>query len=87
LQEIGRLKKANVGYVANEQIKQDMAWMLFKRLFDVVAAAVAIVLLMPLLVLIALLIKLESKGPVLYISKRAGRNYRISTSTNSGLCG
>jgi lipopolysaccharide/colanic/teichoic acid biosynthesis glycosyltransferase len=54
-----------------------MAWILFKRVFDVVVAAMAILLLLPLLLLIALLIKLESSGPVIYISKRAGRNYRV----------
>jgi lipopolysaccharide/colanic/teichoic acid biosynthesis glycosyltransferase len=77
LQEITRLKRAVIDFTAAEQIKQDAAWMFFKRLFDIVAAASAIVLLMPLLLLIALLIKLESKGPVLYISKRAGRNYHV----------
>lgn len=48
-----------------------------RRLFDILAAFSAIILLSPLMLLIALAIKLESKGPVFYISKRAGRGYRI----------
>ncbi|MBC6490328.1 sugar transferase [Flavihumibacter stibioxidans] len=48
-----------------------------RRLFDILAAFAAIILLSPLMLLIALAIKLESKGPVFYISKRAGRGYRI----------
>ena len=38
---------------------------------------VALVLLMPLMVVISLAIRFESKGSVLYKSKRAGSNYRI----------
>ncbi len=48
-----------------------------KRLFDIVVAAVALVLLSPLMLLIALAIKLESRGPVLYVSKRVGQGYRL----------
>ncbi len=48
-----------------------------KRSFDVVVTAVIILLLSPLFLLIALAIRLESKGPVFYIAKRAGRGYRV----------
>ncbi len=48
-----------------------------KRLFDVVFSSVAIILLSPLFVVIALLIKLESRGPIIYKSKRAGTGYKI----------
>ena len=49
----------------------------FKRGFDILVASIALLLLSPLFLLIALAIKLESKGPVFYIAKRAGRGYRI----------
>ncbi len=48
-----------------------------KRGFDILIAAIALLLLSPLFLLIALAIKLESSGPVFYISKRAGRGYKI----------
>ena len=48
-----------------------------KRSFDVVVTSVIILLLSPLFLLIALAIRLESKGPVFYIAKRAGRGYRV----------
>lgn len=48
-----------------------------KRTFDIVAASSALVLLAPVLLVIAVMIKLDSKGPVFYSSPRAGRNYRI----------
>ncbi|GAO41331.1 sugar transferase [Flavihumibacter petaseus] len=48
-----------------------------RRLFDIFFASVAILVTLPLMLLIAAAIKLESNGPVLYISKRAGRGYRV----------
>jgi lipopolysaccharide/colanic/teichoic acid biosynthesis glycosyltransferase len=44
-----------------------------KRALDVVFSAMTIVLLAPLLAVIALVIKLESPGPVLYVAPRLGR--------------
>ena len=50
------------------------AW---KRAFDVLFAACALVLLSPLLIGTAVAIRLESKGKVIYKSQRVGSNYRI----------
>jgi Undecaprenyl-phosphate glucose phosphotransferase len=47
-----------------------------KRIFDVAFAAVALLVLSPLLVLVGLLIKLDSRGPVLFRQMRAGFNNR-----------
>ena len=43
-----------------------------KRLFDVVAAALALLVLSPLLALIAAAVKLTSRGPLIYRSRRPG---------------
>jgi lipopolysaccharide/colanic/teichoic acid biosynthesis glycosyltransferase len=48
-----------------------------KRIFDVIFSSTLIILLSPLFLVIAILIKLESKGPVMYISKRVGTGYKI----------
>ena len=45
-----------------------------KRLFDFVIAAVALVLLSPLLLAVALWIKLDSPGPVFFRQERVGRH-------------
>ncbi len=50
-----------------------------KRLLDIVCAAVGIVLLSPLLLLLALLIRLESPGPVIFRQRRLGQYGRIFT--------
>jgi Undecaprenyl-phosphate glucose phosphotransferase len=47
-----------------------------KRVTDIVVAAVALVILSPLLLLLALLVKLTSPGPVLYAQERMGLDGR-----------
>jgi lipopolysaccharide/colanic/teichoic acid biosynthesis glycosyltransferase len=47
-----------------------------KRGFDVVGASLGLLLISPILLLIAVLIKLTSTGPVLYKSERIGKNYQ-----------
>lgn len=50
---------------------------IFKRVFDVVSSGLALLVLSPLLLLVAAAIRLESKGPVIYKSKRVGTGYKI----------
>jgi putative colanic acid biosynthesis UDP-glucose lipid carrier transferase len=47
---------------------------LLKRLVDIVCSAVALVLLMPLFLIVALVVKLDSPGPVLFRQTRHGFN-------------
>jgi lipopolysaccharide/colanic/teichoic acid biosynthesis glycosyltransferase len=47
-----------------------------KRLFDVLGAAVSLVLLAPLMVLVAVAVRLDSPGPVLFRQERVGRHGR-----------
>ena len=48
-----------------------------KRLFDIALASLAFFLLLLPLLLITLLVRLTSPGPVLYWSERVGRNHQI----------
>ncbi len=50
---------------------------LWKRCFDIVFSGCAILGLSPLLLLTALAIRMESRGPIIYKSKRVGSNYKI----------
>jgi lipopolysaccharide/colanic/teichoic acid biosynthesis glycosyltransferase len=50
-----------------------------KRLFDIVGASIALVAASPLLAVAAVLIKLESRGPVVYRSTRVGKDGRAFT--------
>ena len=50
---------------------------IWKRLFDIVVATLSIIILSPIFIITAIAIKMESKGPVLFKSKRVGTNYTI----------
>lgn len=45
-----------------------------KRIIDFAITLIAVVILAPVFLLIALLIKLDSNGPVLFVQKRLGKN-------------
>jgi len=53
--------------------------LLAKRTFDILLSAIALVLLSPLMLVVALLIKLTSPGPVLYRQVRSGLGGRLFT--------
>jgi len=44
-----------------------------KRLFDIAASTVLLILFMPFFLIVALLIRLESPGPILFTQQRVGR--------------
>ncbi len=49
----------------------------WKRLFDIVFSILAIIVTSPIFILTAIAIRLESKGPIMFKSKRVGTNYAI----------
>lgn len=50
---------------------------LVKRVFDIVVASTALLMLSPLMIITMILMKIESKGPWFYASKRVGTGYQI----------
>jgi exopolysaccharide biosynthesis polyprenyl glycosylphosphotransferase len=73
--QVGRLQMMNLAISPVESF----AYIVLKRTFDLVAATLAIVVLSPLFLLIALLIELDSPGPVLFRQQRVGRNGQLFT--------
>ncbi len=49
----------------------------FKRCFDCLVAIMALILLSPILLLTALAIKIESRGPVIFKQERLGKNGKV----------
>ncbi|QJD81365.1 sugar transferase [Spirosoma rhododendri] len=49
----------------------------WKRGIDIAVSLSALLVLSPLLLVVAVLIRLDSKGPILYKSARAGTNFRV----------
>ncbi len=61
---------------SNEKVYENQISLL-KRAIDVIISLAALIILSPLLLLVAIIIKLESKGSVIYVSKRVGTGYNI----------
>jgi exopolysaccharide biosynthesis polyprenyl glycosylphosphotransferase len=73
--QAGRMQMMNVAISPVES----SAYTVLKRTFDVVAATLGILLLSPLFLVIAVLVKLNSPGPVLFLQERVGRQGRHFT--------
>ena len=58
-----------------------------KRVFDVVASGLGLIVLSPLFLILAIWIKLDSRGPVFYRQVRVGRYNRDFCIFNSARCG
>jgi len=50
-----------------------MNCLLIKEIFDKVVALIALVILLPLFLIVAVLVKIDSKGPVFFMQERAGK--------------
>lgn len=62
---------------AVKQIKSGRKLFSLKRFFDVFFASLALLILSPIFILVAIGIKFSSKGPVFYTSLRAGQGFKI----------
>lgn len=69
-QDSRRVQWANTGH--SENLRR-----LLKRLIDLVVASMALIFLLPVLLLIALLIKFDSPGPAIYCACRVGRRGQL----------
>lgn len=54
--------------------KRKYFYLIMKRIIDIVASGVGLAVLSPLLVIVSILIKLESKGPIIFSQERVGIN-------------
>lgn len=68
------IQLANATSPSVDQKQIPLSFRIFKRCFDVVLALLAIVLLSPLLLCVAIAIKTTSAGPVIFKQERYGRN-------------
>ena len=63
-------------YLSYQRHEPDRPSLLIKALLDRTLAAGGLVMTAPLMLVVALLVKLTSRGPVLFIQRRGGRNGR-----------
>jgi lipopolysaccharide/colanic/teichoic acid biosynthesis glycosyltransferase len=64
---------APLSHVLDEARRRDLGYAVAKRALDVVAAAALLLILLPLFAIIAIAIRLESRGPVFYRAERVGK--------------
>ena len=48
-----------------------------KRIFDMLASGIALIVLLPIFIIIGIFIKIDSRGPVFFVQKRAGKEGKI----------
>lgn len=58
----------------SDKYKRNFGYYFIKRLIDIIGSLSGIIVLSPLILIIALLIKFESKGPIFFSQKRMGIN-------------
>ncbi|CUO42516.1 sugar transferase [Clostridium disporicum] len=49
-------------------------YLFFKRVIDIIAAVIGLIVLSPILLIVAILIKIDSKGPILFKQQRVGKD-------------
>jgi len=53
---------------------KDIMYIVVKRVFDIIVSGLSLILLLPIFLIIGIMIKSDSKGPVFYKHKRIGKN-------------
>jgi|APDOM4702015159_1054818.scaffolds.fasta_scaffold00110_6 lipopolysaccharide/colanic/teichoic acid biosynthesis glycosyltransferase len=77
IERIGFLKAYGGLPVSYQHKETEYKMPIVKRLFDILVAGTALLAISPILLLVVIAIRLESKGKVYYISKRVGTGYRV----------
>ena len=81
INKIALIKKRQELLYANDRKKKKevkhFVLPVWKRTFDIIFTSIALIVLSPLFIIIAIAIRLESKGSIIYKSKRVGTNYTI----------
>lgn len=65
------------GKVIEREVFRKMLVVIFagiKFMFDRIVAFIGLIILLPIMIIIAIMIKIDSRGPILFIQKRTGKN-------------
>lgn len=60
--------------ILKEQMEHKKIYEFIKRLVDIVCSLIGLTVLMPILIIVAILIKIESKGPMIFSQERVGKD-------------
>lgn len=70
------LKRSSIQHWAHKslvKVRENVLYNLLKRLMDIVFASMGLLVLSPIFLLVGVLIRLDSPGPVIYVQQRAGK--------------
>lgn len=67
----------SVSYWRSARVQKPLLWVLMKRTGDLMAGAALLLISLPLWLLIAVVVKIVSPGPVLFVQERVGKNGRL----------
>ena len=70
----GKIENISIVRVKNNEKIKNKPYIYVKRGIDVILSTIALVVLSPLFLILAILIKLDSKGPVFFLHTRIGKN-------------
>jgi exopolysaccharide biosynthesis polyprenyl glycosylphosphotransferase len=62
------------GVLFREQIETKRGYCFFKRMMDIICSVIGIIALIPVFFIVALAIKIESRGPIVFVQKRVGKD-------------
>ncbi|MFO7914272.1 MAG: sugar transferase [Candidatus Krumholzibacteriales bacterium] len=67
----------SIALLSDYNIRQSRFYLITKRALDLIVASLIVLMVLPLVPVIVLLIKMDSKGPVLFRQKRVGKNGKV----------
>lgn len=76
MQNIGIIQEENITSYEYE-IKKSVFYHSLKRIIDVTGSLIGIIIFSPILILVSIAIKIESKGPVIFSEERVGLNGKV----------
>lgn len=63
--------------ILKEQVEERRGYELVKRSIDIICSLIGLIVLMPILIVVAILIRIESKGSIIFSQDRVGKNGMI----------
>ena len=60
-----------------KKYKKSITYEILKRTLDIIVSLISLIILSPILLIVALLVKADSKGPVIFSQPRVGKNGKI----------
>ena len=68
------MEKVEIDEISNTKVSDKKVYTFFKRVFDIFSSLIAIIVFSPIILLVAIAVKIDSKGPIVFGHTRIGKN-------------